>query len=317
MRFPDANQERLSDAKPLQSSPTVRDRVEEEESWVTSVLAGVASFVAGGRQCCSMRDRTISEAAKKASETGRPPERPDANETPRDAQAFPAPKGRNDGAEDSHQSTGAQAAARRENGAGVADQRGRPAVDSGPVGQRSDSPPEDSHLDVTKVVARQPQPAPPPVNSAPAPPPKREADNSAQEAAPAGHLSKRWEWPPWCLNFKQPSIEVYVLDDEAPPGAEQGRWVHGEPQSRVVDKSGVDAYLCVEYEWDDEYYVQDFGPQHVRRRGQHMTVYAIFDKVSDGVSETTSENGGRSDFTRPKGPGDSGKGVSDWLDDTK
>merc|ERR1712087_237285 len=83
---------------------------------------------------------------------------------------------------------------------------------------------------------------------------------------------QKWEWPAWCLNFKRPSIEVYVEDEDTG----RGRWVDAEPQSRVVDKSGRDAYLCAEYEWDGEFYVQDFGPQHVRRRGQKTTVFELF-----------------------------------------
>jgi len=77
-----------------------------------------------------------------------------------------------------------------------------------------------------------------------------------------------WEWPTWALNFKRPSVEVWVFDDDTG----EGRWVNAEPQSRVVDKSGKDAYLCAEYEWDGEYYMQDFGPEHVRKRGSRQTV---------------------------------------------
>merc|ERR1712232_1359223 len=102
-------------------------------------------------------------------------------------------------------------------------------------------------------------------------------DKACAATAAAGGLPKRWEWPSWCLNFKSPSIEVFVVDDDTGVG----RWVEAEPQSRVVDKSGRDAYLCVEYEWDGEYYVQDFGPQHVRRRGQLETVFALFDKAAN------------------------------------
>jgi len=85
---------------------------------------------------------------------------------------------------------------------------------------------------------------------------------------PEGKLPSRWEWPAWCLNFKSPSIEVWVLDDEL----NIGRWVPAQPQSRVVDKAGKDAYLCAEYNWDGEFYVQDFGPQHVRKQGDKKSV---------------------------------------------
>eukprot|EP00928_Gymnodinium_smaydae_P085689 TRINITY_DN6924_c5_g1_i1.p2 TRINITY_DN6924_c5_g1~~TRINITY_DN6924_c5_g1_i1.p2 ORF type:complete len:246 (+),score=63.39 TRINITY_DN6924_c5_g1_i1:760-1497(+) len=39
------------------------------------------------------------------------------------------------------------------------------------------------------------------------------------------------------------------------------------PVQRVVDESGNDAYLSVQYMWDGESYDQDFGPEHVRRVG--------------------------------------------------
>merc|ERR1711963_1153603 len=93
-------------------------------------------------------------------------------------------------------------------------------------------------------------------------------ENQNPPSVSSGSPPGRWEWPAWCLNFKSPCIEVYVVDDDTGVG----KWVEAEPQSRVVDKAGKDAYLCVEYEWDGEFYVQDFGPQHVRRRGQTITV---------------------------------------------
>ena len=49
------------------------------------------------------------------------------------------------------------------------------------------------------------------------------------------------------------SRQVWVLDEDAGVG----RWTSAQPQSRVVDKSGRDAYLCAEYLWDGEYYVQE------------------------------------------------------------
>merc|ERR550532_3872953 len=137
-------------------------------------------------------------------------------------------------------------------------------------------------MDVTlRARPQEPAPAPKPAAAAPNPLPVPSGPPSA--AGPPGGPSsaaapKRWEWPPWCLNFKSPCIEVYVVDDETG----KGRWVEAEPQSRVVDKAGRDAYLCAEYEWDGEYYVQDFGPQHVRRRGQQTTVFQLFNP-SGGV----------------------------------
>merc|ERR1712185_758628 len=93
----------------------------------------------------------------------------------------------------------------------------------------------------------------------------------AREKTP-GKIKPRWEWPAWALQVKPPDIEVWVLDDDSG----EGRWCEAEPQSRVVDNDKRDAYLCCEYQWDDEYYVQDFGPSHVRRRGHVMTVFDVF-----------------------------------------
>ncbi|CAE7759141.1 mas [Symbiodinium sp. KB8] len=95
------------------------------------------------------------------------------------------------------------------------------------------------------------------------------ASSKGDPRPPEGSLPNKWEWPPWCLNFKSPNIEVWVFDDDC----NVGRWVSAQPQSRVVDKTGRDAYLCAEYLWDGEYYVQDFGPQHVRKKGEPRTVW--------------------------------------------
>ncbi|CAE7811712.1 mas [Symbiodinium sp. CCMP2592] len=95
------------------------------------------------------------------------------------------------------------------------------------------------------------------------------ASSKGDPRPPEGSLPNKWEWPPWCLNFKSPNIEVWVFDDDC----SVGRWVAAQPQSRVVDKTGRDAYLCAEYLWDGEYYVQDFGPQHVRKKGESRTVW--------------------------------------------
>jgi hypothetical protein len=88
-----------------------------------------------------------------------------------------------------------------------------------------------------------------------------------QESSP-GSAKGKWSWPDWATNKKNPCIEVYVVDDDTG----EARWCHGEPQQRVQDKIGNDAYLQAEYEWDQEYYVQDFGPEHVRRQGGTTTV---------------------------------------------
>merc|ERR1712063_38106 len=93
--------------------------------------------------------------------------------------------------------------------------------------------------------------------------------------ASVGQLD-HWEWPPWCLRQKDPCIEVFVEDEDTG----DNRWVPAEPQNRVVDPSGKDTFLCAEYEWDGELYNQDFGPQHVRRRGDTRTVKELLAKES-------------------------------------
>eukprot|EP00404_Azadinium_spinosum_P022686 CAMPEP_0180617666 /NCGR_PEP_ID=MMETSP1037_2-20121125/33154_1 /TAXON_ID=632150 /ORGANISM="Azadinium spinosum, Strain 3D9" /LENGTH=184 /DNA_ID=CAMNT_0022637625 /DNA_START=42 /DNA_END=596 /DNA_ORIENTATION=+ len=120
------------------------------------------------------------------------------------------------------------------------------------------------------------------------------AEVEAETHAPT--LPIGWRWPQWCLDVKSPSIEVYVVASEEDEGecdcgavTAQGRWVVGEPRQRVVNKQGHDAFLEVEYEWDGEAYVQDFGPQHVRRRGTTATVQDLF-RSSAGASASLGEH---------------------------
>mmetsp|Transcript_81556 Transcript_81556/g.231115 ORF Transcript_81556/g.231115 Transcript_81556/m.231115 type:complete len:239 (-) Transcript_81556:114-830(-) len=112
------------------------------------------------------------------------------------------------------------------------------------------------------------------------------AAEDAPEARTTGGSASReapttdWVWPPWVLNFNSSCIEVRVQDEETG----QWDWFPAEPKSRVVDTNGRDVYLCAQYRWTDgEAYSQDFGPQHVRRRGQPLTV---FDIISLGGHET-------------------------------
>lgn len=91
------------------------------------------------------------------------------------------------------------------------------------------------------------------------------ADPAAGERLPHG-----WQWPKWCMERKRPRIEVWV------EGECVSLWTEGVPQTIVVDGNQNHAFLCVEYEWDGDKYVQDFGPEHVRRRGETDTVYDIF-----------------------------------------
>merc|ERR1719387_240155 len=122
-------------------------------------------------------------------------------------------------------------------------------------------------------------------------------------------MGPKWSWPPWVLNAKDPQIEVYVEDEDTG----RGRWVNAEPQSRVVGKDGRDAFLCAEYEWDDDFFVQDFGPHHVRRRGHKETIMAMFDRTANGVDSGEDD----SKDSKPVRPGlgrnrrkDSGAGMT-------
>mmetsp|Transcript_73405 Transcript_73405/g.238762 ORF Transcript_73405/g.238762 Transcript_73405/m.238762 type:complete len:209 (-) Transcript_73405:140-766(-) len=77
-----------------------------------------------------------------------------------------------------------------------------------------------------------------------------------------------WTWPEWALRGRRSEIEVLVTDE----GLGEKRWVEAVPQSRVVDKSGSDTYLSVQYSWDGVVYDEDFGPEQVRRRGSGESV---------------------------------------------
>jgi len=267
-------------------------REEDDSSWLGSVLWSV---FAGGKQCCSMRDRTRpqdQEAAKRAAETGRPPPR----------SSFPRPRGRGDiggsgGREDSDSPRDMppslvkppQKEPRKKEefvDEDSADDLHRPTGDR-PANRGSPSPPIQQESPPQRVQEND-VPKPPPTLAAPPANVNRSAAPPKPRTMPIG-----WEWPAWCLNFKAPCIEVYVDDEEN----NEGRWVEAEPQSRVVDKAGRDAYLCVEYEWDGEFYVQDFGPHQVRRRGQTST-------VADEAMEKAA-----------RGRGDTGGGVSAFLNE--
>lgn len=76
-----------------------------------------------------------------------------------------------------------------------------------------------------------------------------------------------WSWPPWCLNQRSGYVEVLVIDDEMG----KSFWLPGIAMTRVVDPAGKDAYLHVQYVWEDEEYVEDFPPARVRRVGDLQT----------------------------------------------
>eukprot|EP00933_Yihiella_yeosuensis_P030267 TRINITY_DN23931_c0_g1_i1.p1 TRINITY_DN23931_c0_g1~~TRINITY_DN23931_c0_g1_i1.p1 ORF type:complete len:483 (+),score=123.52 TRINITY_DN23931_c0_g1_i1:119-1567(+) len=357
-------------ADPLPGAPPERDFQKELEVWGGAVGQFVWGLVAGGKQCCSMRDRNVDvEAAKVAAAVGRPPE---ISTKAKPEPAFPEPGGsrqteqkerRSEAPPQPQTPTIAKPQARGQSAeeasawdklmgrdedpppfreaassaaAASTASRGRtpPSAESDPFLQGNDldktrqmvrpktnpDPPAKSKAEANDPFARDngppqastprgvsPAPAPRSVQfgSAPEPAPKSQAPAASSSTAsnvaskadgpPAeGPLPKQWSWPPWCLNFKNSSVEVWVEDEGV------GRWVPAQPQSRVVDKAGRDAYLCAEYNWDGEFYVQDFGPAHVRAKGTKTTVYQGFKSASsapasrsDDLDSTKVFNGSR------------------------
>eukprot|EP00441_Pelagodinium_beii_P019161 CAMPEP_0197664404 /NCGR_PEP_ID=MMETSP1338-20131121/58611_1 /TAXON_ID=43686 ORGANISM="Pelagodinium beii, Strain RCC1491" /NCGR_SAMPLE_ID=MMETSP1338 /ASSEMBLY_ACC=CAM_ASM_000754 /LENGTH=453 /DNA_ID=CAMNT_0043243031 /DNA_START=67 /DNA_END=1428 /DNA_ORIENTATION=+ len=294
-----------------------RAYMEDAEAW-GPVGSFVWGLVANGRQCCSMRDRSRAEdteAAKRAAVVGRPPAK---NNFPGPGSQQPQPASRNrPNLSDEQPRTPVVAraeAARPGPNLGFTNEpeppsvgsRGAP-VDSGtspPTIPRGLQPPSDlpeasTYGAAPNKSALQRDPfltgsSPPEDSSRPSSSLKSPRQPEARLPAsspkgdpppPEGKLPSRWEWPAWCLNFKSPSIEVWVLDDET----SIGRWVPAQPQSRVVDKAGKDAYLCAEYNWDGEFYVQDFGPQHVRKQGEKKSVLQQFNQV-DGRRSVELDN---------------------------
>lgn len=285
----------------------LRQEDEEEESdrsWLGALLWG---FVAGGKQCCSIRDRSNpqDEAAKRAATLGRPPSRFPPPETEPSEATRPL-------RQPSPEIVRPPVAAERASGA-ASGTRGLFPDDSDsrqPVAARMDearrqerlrspSPPEDRRPHVNQMDSDMQSPL---HTQSPM------ATRSKVEPAPLGRqraLPRNWQWPAWCLNFKTPIIEVYVVDDETG----EGRWVNAEPLSRVVDNTDSDAYLCAEYDWDGEGFEQDFPPEHVRKRGQTKSVFEVL------LEGETQGSGGR-EAPRPRPP-DTGGGVSRLLDDSR
>jgi len=99
-----------------------------------------------------------------------------------------------------------------------------------------------------------------------------------------------------------------VLDDET----NAAKWLSAQVKSRVVDSEGQDAYLAAEYHWDNEYYVQDFGPQHIRGRGGQETVLQQLSKEGQRKQEMDSTKV----FAKPSRPGE-GATVQSEMDSTK
>lgn len=99
-----------------------------------------------------------------------------------------------------------------------------------------------------------------------------------------------------------------MLDDET----NVAKWLSATVKSRVVDSEGQDAYLAAEYYWDNEYYVQDFGPQHLRGRGGPETVLQQLSKEGQRKQEMDSTKV----FTKSSRPED-GATVRSEMDSTK
>jgi len=306
----------------------------------------------GGTQCCGNRAGDKDSAlAKKASMTGRPPQ-------PRTA--FPEPGSRTTGAAPSNEATNGR---HRSSEPEPVEERNAPPRGAPPP--RGDDPFATKHgappprgeepfaankrsggggLDeLHKFSGSNDPPAPAPQQQQrqqpeedrlqdTVGPPSRHGppqDSFAaleREKPPEGHLPRKWIWPQFTLNTKEALIEVFVTDEDSG----DSRWCQAQPQFRVVDKEGHDAYLCAEYNWDGEYYVQDFGPHHVRKRGQDMTVFELFsmdpsttndtDFMQGTIDQTKKSNMNDTDpflTTRPAGrpmkASDSGGGVGAWL----
>jgi len=90
----------------------------------------------------------------------------------------------------------------------------------------------------------------------------------AVELTQETRLPDNWSWPWWTFQKSPPCIEVYVHDEESG----QSKWVLATPEDRVVDKDGHDAFISAEYEWNSADFVQDFGPDQVRRLGEVLTI---------------------------------------------
>lgn len=293
----------------------------EDGTWIGGMLWWL---VAGGKQCCSMRDRSDPKdvaAAQRAAEMGRPPEfqsaQPHSPFPPAESPAVP----------DVRQPA---ATAAREGPPAMPLQHSGASHPTVARDQRpSVEPTTPAHFAPEPRQQSAPEPKPESLVSSPAslpvksPEPRPRSpshDSWGDEIIPAGHglrrddmqergkttapagaesseagLPDKWDWPPWCLSATDPCIEVYVVDEDTG----EGRWCMATPKERIKDPQKRDAFLCCVYEWDDEAWEQDFGPKHIRRIGQKTTVLDILTKTA-----------------KPLRAPDTGKGVSRLLDDT-
>lgn len=288
----------------------------------------------GGTQCCGNRDRNKdAELARKAALNGRPPQprQPAApsNDRRRDFEVSEPPS-RADTAPPSRMQSEPPSRDPPRAGGGL-DELHKFANEPLPNGQRQPPlpPPADSTGDRLPSPQEPPQRLRPPeesigtniVGKSPLdngyePTAEENRAALAREKPPEGHMPHRWQWPTWTLNSKDAQIEVYVTDEDTG----ESRWCKAVPQFRVVDKDGHDAYICAEYDWDEEYYVQDFGPHHVRRRGQKTSIFEMFsldpnDTTMQDTRGPSMKNATDPFMTSVKGgpANDSGGGVSDWM----
>jgi len=82
-----------------------------------------------------------------------------------------------------------------------------------------------------------------------------------------GSRTSGWRWPAWCQKKGLGLLEVYVVDSQA----NRREWVKAQPKMCVIDGQG-DKYLCAEYIWDGECFVEDFGIDRIRRKGDTLTL---------------------------------------------
>lgn len=280
--------------RPAPAAAPPKEPVKQEES-ENPITGFFWWMLAGGKDCCSMRERKTAQEATKG---GTFPEPITAAHPVK--REDPSPSTRRAGGADSDSEESIKGMSRHSYQPEAARQSHPPGpLFTGPSSQAQRAPERQPSPQPPAAVA--PRSSPPPAAPAPAP---------ASYGPVGGGVPPRWEWPNWCLDAKNPVIQVYVVDDETG----RGKWCEAEPMSRVVDKSGRDAYLSAEYEWEHgEVYVQDFGPQHVRRRGETQTVIQLFEKGQQRPGGSSFSELDQTRLAPGRGRGDNGAGVSAYL----
>jgi len=288
--------------------------------------------------CCGNRVAADAELAKQASASGRPPKRfpdpedkssgdrrrgcedskdmPSQREDPfRPGKNLTSAEGKKGGLLENLESFAAAPEAKKELYPFQGDMRPVREPQAEPLREPKaqkeswpspDEPPRGSE----EPPKRQPPSAEPPRRQAPPVPEESWEVKKPPCAAPSTSQAKHWEWPAWALDTKAAAIDVYVVDDDS----DDKRWCPATPQFRVVDKQGYDAYLCAEYDWDGELYIQDFAPQHVRKRGQRPTIADLLHIDASGKTMGQQNIDPDTTLVVGRGPrGDAGGGVSSWL----